>query len=1036
MADNEEEERSRYIAAARCYAEIKYHQEVVRTLKRVDMYTEAASYCFDNNLLKDAVSLIKTFKVDDETTERIKQVARISYLEEKKLKEAAEFFRNEEEQMEFVVEHELGAARAIILGKQEKYGEAVQQYLEDGQELDALEMALDHIDGVTQDLEAFNAIVTKILWRYLSFGRRGWSENIGIPAFMVNKLLDTIPLRELRVREQKMLYLFGLIFLGELSTTSRKTLANHILRCDPLDPFDKGFKLLALDFYFDDMSTALDMSSQSGIVSSLHLFHEYSLLMRDAAFDKAPWNSPWICTLFQIERDGEDIRTKPGTFMYEDSLQSDSPRPERLSEYSTVSLSRETFSESLNRLLWEQLDARNSEKDRMSSHPSIFDPCIQLILHGFCRLDHTASHHLDEGWFNRRVRFHLQQVMTLDNIHAFGRTEFPERVNKQRRLLGALENALNPLTHFSGSIASLNEDLIPEAADGLVTVKRWAFDVLYTLDPSREGLQGAFLTNLYKAFTLARLRKEGRNVDNCLRRIPCAWKPEQKHPRLPVICYRPGRQFYTLGHFLAFMDGSGDLEQGTMFFRFMVRERLPVDLAVLCTIVERLFGLVIMTTRHRGLGSLHGVLLPRTWILALWEDFFKFKDKRLAPLGDLLFATKKLLKDIFTGEYQRASMRESWNRTLPDLKNKVLNSSKGIPPIYLQDLCVARIFRCFCLLGENFRPHRNSVVQVASSLRMDPSPESRAFHGRYINSRNWTGLAEALYQSTTSPFDHLIRLCLESSPISGPQIPGVDLITFREMNTIPHMLRSHLTGHPIATIVMHENTGGPHVAISASGQVPDGIDGTGDISGHQHVEEAVEYSTDDAIDIGDGEGSESLDRSREASIIQKAVRRYLLESGEGTSDDRLKIGRDRLFKACKASANAVHARYRKIYLGPVPHLLLCLEWIISSARTSKTTIKTRRAQKVALQELLDLMLQQTQMNDILKEACGLQRRLEPGSSLHPKVDILDVWDAARDLGPLRSAVTKTRDLSKRLSEHLSDHDPGFPTGSLNANSIA
>ena len=85
MADNDEESRSRYVAAARCYAEIKYHQEVVRTLKQAEMYTEAASYCFDNNILKDAVLLIKTFKVDQETTECIKQVARISYLESKNL---------------------------------------------------------------------------------------------------------------------------------------------------------------------------------------------------------------------------------------------------------------------------------------------------------------------------------------------------------------------------------------------------------------------------------------------------------------------------------------------------------------------------------------------------------------------------------------------------------------------------------------------------------------------------------------------------------------------------------------------------------------------------------------------------------------------------------------------------------------------------------------------------------------------------------------------------------------------------------------
>lgn len=106
--------------------------------------------------------------------------------------------------MEFVVEHEFGLARAVMLKNQEKYGEAVGQYLEEGQELEALELALEHIDDVTQDPDAFNAIITKILWRYLSFGCRGWPESMGIPAFRIRELLGTIPLRELRIREQRM----------------------------------------------------------------------------------------------------------------------------------------------------------------------------------------------------------------------------------------------------------------------------------------------------------------------------------------------------------------------------------------------------------------------------------------------------------------------------------------------------------------------------------------------------------------------------------------------------------------------------------------------------------------------------------------------------------------------------------------------------------------------------------------------------------------------------------------------------------------
>jgi hypothetical protein len=114
-------------------------------------------------------------------------------------------FDDDEELMEFVVQHELWIARAIILKRQGKYGEAVRQYLDEGQELDALEIALEHKDNVMQDIDTFNAIVAKILWRYLSFGRRGWpEENIEIPASKIGTLLEAFPLQELRIRERQM----------------------------------------------------------------------------------------------------------------------------------------------------------------------------------------------------------------------------------------------------------------------------------------------------------------------------------------------------------------------------------------------------------------------------------------------------------------------------------------------------------------------------------------------------------------------------------------------------------------------------------------------------------------------------------------------------------------------------------------------------------------------------------------------------------------------------------------------------------------
>jgi hypothetical protein len=90
--------------------------------------------------------------------------------------------------------------------------------------------------------------------------------------------------------------------------------------------------------------------------------------------------------------------------------------------------------------------------------------------------------------------------------------------------------------------------------------------------------------------------------------------------------------------------------------RYLVRERIPIDLAVLCNIMERLFGLAIMTDKSRG--NLHGVVLPRSWVLALWKDFVTFKERTLAPLWVLAYWTETLLKGVYTGAYLRETMKD------------------------------------------------------------------------------------------------------------------------------------------------------------------------------------------------------------------------------------------------------------------------------------------------------------------------------------------------------------------------------------------
>jgi hypothetical protein len=114
-----------------------------------------------------------------------------------------------EEMMEFIVDHDLGATRAVILGRQGRYGEAVRQYLDEEQGSEALVLTLEHIDNVMQDPDAFDAVVEKFFWRNLSFGCRGWPEGAKISFDEIFALLEGTRGVNMDNRDQKVMMVCG-----------------------------------------------------------------------------------------------------------------------------------------------------------------------------------------------------------------------------------------------------------------------------------------------------------------------------------------------------------------------------------------------------------------------------------------------------------------------------------------------------------------------------------------------------------------------------------------------------------------------------------------------------------------------------------------------------------------------------------------------------------------------------------------------------------------------------------------------------------
>jgi len=233
-----------------------------------------------------------------------------------------------------------------------------------------------------------------------------------------------------------------------------------------------------------------------------------------------------------------------------------------------------------------------------------------------------------------------------------------------------------------------------------------------------------------------------------------------------------------------------------------------------------------------------------------------------------------------------------------------------------------------------------------------------------MSSRDWPNLAEVLYQSTPPPFDHLVRLHHRDLPTLGPHPPSVQFVIFEDMNTIPDVLQSRPTNFQ-----SHRHHGADNITDSHANSSPydmthignnasraDGTDSPCNVSsGDQRGEDLVKYTAQDPVAASDAR--EESDKTKEVIVIQRAARRHLFKHVEEGSNDALTIGRQRLFELCKALVNDVHVKYRKFYLGPIPHLLLCLEWIVTRAQDSKDILKGRRAEATTLQELSELVTQ-------------------------------------------------------------------------------
>jgi hypothetical protein len=86
----------------------------------------------------------------------------------------------------------------------------------------------------------------------------------------------------------------------------------------------------------------------------------------------------------------------------------------------------------------------------------------------------------------------------------------------------------------------------------------------------------------------------------------------------------------------------------------VMEAKIPVEIGVFCSFIERICGSLIVYNRYRRTGSLHGVTLPRSWLKIILDNFqsSEASEKDALRFWLLLQPLEGLLKTLYYNDYE------------------------------------------------------------------------------------------------------------------------------------------------------------------------------------------------------------------------------------------------------------------------------------------------------------------------------------------------------------------------------------------------
>ncbi|KAG1719550.1 hypothetical protein EDB19DRAFT_1860748 [Suillus lakei] len=1013
------ERRQYYLTSADCY--VRGGQD----LKAANAYLQAEEFELAAKRYRKAGSFDRTLcvltdhrtMIPEKTATELWMVCRLHYCGRSNDQAPVPLFSSFDEELEFLEEYDLDYACVSLLECHSRYYEVAEIHLSENRPMEAVQAFLKdnrNIDSVARAADAF----LEFMWRKCSFRITPKAAVADDSVRQAIALADQLRMKNLEFMNRD---------LVSPATRDLISMFQNILRGkqEPLEILALAFDnhnnpaaLLCLDHVFS-RTTDIRSFAVDEMQRFLQQFHTYVRLLYQISTFPDLVEHRGIQRLFSIVRlSGDEFLIPDGTFLH-NCVMEIRQGITWVSEHSSgYTASRRNVTQLLQRSIRTILKDKVSEIDAMCWKSPVFSQCLPFLVSGVCRRDncpqeHVAISKLDRRYYNSRVAIHIWHILILQFLYsAHPDIERRDRC-AWRDWLNRLYEALNPPFFIQGSLADLDMSLMPFGLDGMKVVKLWIRGSFYSLDPFWTNSQ--FLTAVMRITSLS-FAFDRNDASGYISRAKCIVSR-------PAELIRRGDNRYMLEDLLNSYQGAicSSISSGILFLLHVLNNRLYANLSVLCDCIEDVCGSFIIKYRMDPAFNefpLHNVVLPCNWLLSP-HKFTAEKEARLVLMDGLLDEIAKLVEAL---------------RMETGIKFLWLAHTTFTPT--LRNIFISRICRVLCFLAHNIRNRfmRDKVDKIILSLHKNNPPSSR-------RTANYRKLVDEVVRYMTPlpgrvpPSDGYLRALLAFDNNKGvnnlvhlvhktmnqhTRVYIVRRLVYERAIEIPHLLSSyaviaqstprvetptfvprleHSKDRPEVTQLDEKEVTEPQrQEFDGEEKEDEDVVTNADSEPRDALESLDEAVTSFAPDLDESLRSNgpSVEEEKAACKIQTAYRRYVRRRSSRAVNAEV----DAIFMTCLKETQSPEWRpghYSFLFLGPLPHLLVCLERGIALTRVAKAKTKGR-LNKESHEMLEELGRQGSEIVALLKEGSKLRKQLEPSSPDHRTRDIDVLKRAVLEVG--------------------------------------